>query len=82
MYGMLYVVCFYVIVKKNDIVPTWRRPNRLGTKSSLDYILHSENIQGKKAEITWSQLDHAQVTVTLQIGAEVHKKRIYNVYLS
>ena len=34
-------------------------------------------MQGKKAEITWSQLDHAQVTVTLQIEVEVHKKRIY-----
>ena len=36
-----------------------------------------ENIQGKKAEIAWSQLDHAQVTVTLQIGVELHKKRVY-----
>ena len=32
-------------------------------------------MQGKKAEITWSQLDHAQVTVSLQIGVELHKKK-------
>ena len=62
---------------KEDKTPTWRRPNRPGTKSRLDYILHSECMQGKKAEVAWSQLDHAQVTVTLQVGKELHKKRVY-----
>ena len=62
---------------KTDKIPTWRRPNRPGTKSRLDYILHSECMQGKKAEVAWSQLDHAQVSVTLQVGSETHKKRVY-----
>ena len=62
---------------KTDKIPTWRRPNRPGTKSRLDYILHSDCMQGKKAEVAWSQLDHAQVSVTLQVGREAHKKRVY-----
>ena len=36
---------------KEDKTPTWRRPNRPGTKSRLDYILHSDCMRGKKAEV-------------------------------
>ena len=62
---------------KSDKIPTWRWPNRPGTKSRLDYIIHSESIQGKNVEVAWSQLDHAQVSVTLNIGKELHKKRVF-----
>ena len=33
---------------KTDKTPTWRRPNRPGTKSRLDYILHSEICKVRK----------------------------------
>ena len=43
----------------------------------MDYIIHSESIQGKNVEVAWCQLDHAQVSVTLNIGKELHKKRVF-----
>jgi len=64
-----------------DKLPTWRRPHRAYLHSRLDYIMHTDNIYSKNAIIRWSQLDHAQVSSQLEIGAPTHKKAIYKDWI-
>jgi len=64
-----------------DKLPTWRRPHRAHLHSRLDYIMHSNNILGRKVNVRWSQLDHAQITCQLEVGAPTHKKVIYKDWI-
>ena len=60
---------------KNKKAPTWRRPNRPGTKSRIDYIMYSQNMQGSEVEVSWSQLDHSQMTCRIEVGQQTQSRK-------
>ena len=69
--------CGLVDAGEQEKISTWRRAHRAHIRSRIDYILHTDNMQGENVRVRWSLLDHALLDVTIRYEKSNYIRRIY-----